>query len=67
MPIEFNLTNKQFVKYINWREQFKPESYKYCGGGEITFSFTPTTLGVTIIIVRHYSGVELDLTDYDNM
>jgi hypothetical protein len=66
MPIEFSLTNKQYVQYIDWRDQFKKETYKHCGGGDITFSFTPTTLGTTIITVRHYSGIELDLTDYEN-
>lgn len=34
-------------------------------GGELTYSFTPTTIGL-IIKVRHaMTGAEIDLTDWD--
>lgn len=42
--------------------------YPYTGaiGGEITYSFTPTSLG-SIVRVRHVqTGAELDVTDYDS-
>jgi len=39
--------------------------YPYYGaiGGDLTYQFTPTSLGV-IIKVLHVSGAELDITDY---
>lgn len=41
--------------------------YPYTGaiGGELTFTFTPTSLG-DVFKVKHYSGLELNLTDYDS-
>jgi hypothetical protein len=35
-------------------------------GGEITYSFTPTALGVVVKIKHAVTGNELDLTDYDS-
>lgn len=34
-------------------------------GGALTYSFTPTGLGVCVV-VKHSSGETLDLTDYEN-
>lgn len=34
-------------------------------GGELIYSFTPTSIGV-VVKVRHASGEELDVTDYEN-
>lgn len=41
--------------------------YPYSGavGGDITYSFTPTSLG-TIFTVTHSSGAKLDLTTYED-
>lgn len=33
-------------------------------GGELTYSFSPTSLGV-IFVVQHSNGAKLDLTEYD--
>lgn len=42
-------------------------TYPYFGaiGGELTFQFTPTSIG-SIIKVIHCTGEQLDLTDYDS-
>lgn len=32
-------------------------------GGELTYHFTPTGIGV-VVVVEHFSGAKLDLTDY---
>lgn len=43
------------------------KEYPYFGaiGGDVTYQFTPTSLGV-IIKVLHVSGAELDITDYSS-
>jgi hypothetical protein len=40
--------------------------YPYCGacGGNLTYSFTPTTLGVVVKVYESLSRKTLDLTDY---
>jgi hypothetical protein len=39
--------------------------YEGAIGGSLTYCFTPTSLG-TVVVVRHSSGAELDLTNFDN-
>lgn len=38
--------------------------YGACGG-ELTFSFTPTSIGTVVKAKHSASGAEIDLTDYD--
>ena len=42
--------------------------YPYSGtiGGTLTYSFTPTSLGVTIIVTDAHTGASINLTDYEN-
>lgn len=42
--------------------------YPYCGtiGGGLTYSFTPTGLGVIMTVKEAITGEELDLTDFDS-
>ena len=35
-------------------------------GGGVTYSFTPTSLGVVVKVKEAHTGKELDLTDYDS-
>jgi hypothetical protein len=35
-------------------------------GGNVVYSFTPTSLGVILTVKETLSGLELDLTDYDS-
>lgn len=65
MPTNFTfaLDPEQIQVAALWAKKFKPSTAAI--GGDFTFSFTPTGLGV-VAKVRHYQGEELDLTDYDN-
>lgn len=49
-----------------WKEKYNDSGQAYYGacGGSLTYSFTPTTLGV-VVKVKHANGNEIDLTDYD--
>lgn len=42
--------------------------YPYSGatGGSITYSFTPTSLGIVTIVTDGLTGESIDLTDYDS-
>lgn len=61
--MNFEITKEQLKKVNEWSRQF-PYS-KTAIGGDITFSFTPTTIGL-IVKAKHYSGAVLDLSDYDS-
>jgi hypothetical protein len=63
MPRPFTLTEAEYKRFFDWAQQFKG-SNPGAIGGMFTFSFTPTTIG-TIVTVKHSSGAEIDLTDYD--
>ena len=41
--------------------------YPYCGaiGGELTYSFNPTAIGVITTVIHSVTKQKLDLTDYD--
>lgn len=60
--MKFELTESQVAEVTAWMAERK---IPYVGaiGGEVTFTFTPTSLGV-VAKVRHISGAELDLSEY---
>lgn len=67
MQIRFEIDDKEATRYIAWREDHD----KVCTvmgkgsiGGRITFSFTPTSLGVAAKI-KCACGVETDVTEYE--
>lgn len=62
--MEFSLTKEEVERVEAWKKQFDnwPQGVS---GGTFQYVFIPTTIG-TIILVRHNSGAELDLTDYDS-
>lgn len=64
IPI-FTLDEKQYKKYLKWEKKIRKEMPDTAIGGYITFSFTPTGLGI-ITKVTSFSGKELDLTDIDS-
>ena len=45
----------------------KGKQYPYFGanGGDLTYEFTPTSIGLIVKVV-HTSGAVLDLTDYNS-
>ena len=62
--MEFALTDEEVARYKEWRKKFDNQPQGVCGG-VFSFIFIPTTIGM-ITKIRHVSGEELDLTDYDS-
>lgn len=62
-PRPFELTEDEYRKFYEWAQQFRGFNAGAIGG-QFTFCFSPTTIG-TQVIVKHASGVQIDLTDYD--
>ncbi len=73
----FNLNKEQLKKLDRWNkdqenivrqtQKLKPNEDPYYGaiGGQLTYSFTPTSLGVIEKIHHCVTKNELDLTEYD--
>ena len=63
----FTLTKEQQEKITAWLLTFEPNGPGYEGaiGGALTYSFTPTSIGV-VVRVKHYKGHEIDVSDYDH-
>lgn len=59
--LQFNLSEDQLKKADEWMKQ--REKYVGAIGGQFTFKFTPTGLGV-IVVISDAEG-SLDLTNYD--
>lgn len=77
----FSVTAEERVQISNWLEKIKPqvlakakikspigdgEPYYGAVGGGLTYCFTPTSLGTVFIVREHFTGLELNLTDYDS-
>jgi hypothetical protein len=63
--LEQQKASAEFVHQIARDTLDREIPYSGAIGGELTYSFTPTSLG-TIIKVKHSSGAELDLTFYES-
>lgn len=68
--MEFNLSKKETARYLLWLKLHN-ETCSYGNlekqgaiGGQLSFKFTPTSLGV-VKIVACTCGAALDLTPYD--
>jgi len=66
--MKFELTNEEIKKVI----EFHKEQNEIAGNsdwgaisGAITYSFTPTGLGVILIVTHEGTGAQLDLTNTD--
>ncbi len=79
MKIEYEFSPAQVEKLRAWEAEMDKlwvesrqlthphdptQAYYGAIGGELTFSFTPTGIGM-IVKAIHTTGAELDLTDYD--
>lgn len=44
------------------------DGYPYYGaiGGELTYKFTPTSIGMSLVVIHAGTNATLDLTEYDN-
>lgn len=60
----FKLTKEQEYQIDKWMESKDLTRYTGAIGGRFTYKFTPTTLGVTIIVVDNLDNTQLDVTDY---
>ena len=66
--MQFNVSDEDRKKIIEWKkEQDEINGSNYYGaiGGVLTYSFTPTGLGVIFTVKHDATGNELDLTDVD--
>jgi hypothetical protein len=62
---DINLSDVQLKKLNAFiKENRKPNGHGTIGG-EFTYCFTPTSLGV-VIKVKHVNGKEIDLTEYED-
>ena len=59
--IFFKLTKDQLNKIQEW-EKFLPQAEE---GGRFTYSFTPTSLGVILVVSDVITGKKLDVTEYE--
>ncbi len=73
--MNFFIPEEKYKELNDWIEQQdkivaekqgKDTPYYGCIGGGITYSFTPTSLGVVYKVKHAITNAELDLTDYDN-
>lgn len=65
MQKQFHLSTEETLEYLNWKDNhdcpFADPMKQGAIGGRMTFSFTPTSLGL-IAKVKCACGAELDLT-----
>ncbi len=61
--MNFSLTNNQQDLISKWLEN----PGDYCGaiGGRLTFSFTPTSIGVITIVTDNLTKETLNITNYE--
>ncbi len=63
----FSLTREQEEKLSKWVEENKlKERYAGAIGGVLTYSFTPTNLGVVVKVTEGFGNTTIDLSDYDS-
>lgn len=65
--IDQKVLEEQKQTLPNWHELTMDGEYPYYGpiGGDLTYCFSPTSLGVVVKIKHNFTGEILDLTDYD--
>jgi len=66
--IDLRVIEEQRHTLDNWAVLTSNGEYPYYGaiGGSLTYSFTPTALGVVIKVTHGYTNETLDVTDYEN-
>lgn len=73
--ITYSIGQDQIEKLVKWQieqdkkvaeKQQQSQPYYGCSGGPLTYSFTPTTLGMVIKVINNLTKEEIDLTDYSS-
>jgi predicted Zn-dependent peptidase len=72
--MRFELDDAQTKKLYEWlkEQESKAESIQgrepYYGatGGQLTYMFTPTNLGVVVKVKHEYTKAVIDLSEYEN-
>ncbi len=67
---EFALDKYQQERFTRWMSEISALPVKRQGGvidGRITFSFTPTQIGIVTKATDNMTNKEIDLTDYANL
>ena len=77
----FSLDKIQQEKLAKWRKsqdvkvmeqqkgtkfEHSNEAYYGCSGGAYTYEFTPTSLGLVVVVRNGMTEEEIDLSDYDS-
>ena len=61
-----NDIQEDLIKDITDPEEIRKMIYTGAIGGQLTYSFTPTNLGVVVKVTDEFSNNTLDLTDYND-
>lgn len=63
--MNFKLTDEQINAVNDWKSN---HDQVYCGaiGGRYSFEFTPTGVGIIIVIKDNITNEKLDVTDYES-
>ena len=62
---QMEVLRKELGKSFDRQTKGGTRLYTGCTGGNLTYSFTPTSLGTVVKVKEALTGEELDLTDYD--
>lgn len=63
--MRFEITEKQQERINNWLKGKDLSVYTGAIGGRLTYSFTPTSLGIIEKVFDSVTNDELDVTEYD--
>jgi len=64
--LSFKLTEKQKIKLDEWKSQQVEKDKVGTIGDRYTYSFTPTSLGIIVIVKDNVTNSEINLTDFSN-
>ena len=62
----FSLTEEQKIKLDEWKSQQVEKDKVGTIGDRYTYSFTPTSLGIIVIVKDNVTNSEINLTDFSN-
>jgi len=63
--MKFEIDEDGLRQIKEWKKTLPPGRYG-CIGGRISYTFTPTGLGVITVVKDGMSGKEINITDFEN-